>query len=132
MLNRMNYMTVVDYESFKLTGSIEFTADMLLGMQLSITSDEDFEHKVMNKKTGAQKERTVSEKRMILDKAQEADVRDIEIRILKNRFGKKGGSLYFEYTPKYDVFRASDRSRYLKHKSQFKLLIANDEDDDEE
>lgn len=128
-LNRMNYMTPVDYESFKESGSIEFTADVMLGMTMTITTDDDFEHKVLNRKAGTQKDRTPSEKRLIIAKAQAADVRDIEIRILKNRFGKKGDSLYFEYVPKYDAFRASDYDRYLKHKYHLRLLSAAEEDD---
>ena len=31
-LNRQNYMTAIDYESFKESGGIEYTADVIWGL----------------------------------------------------------------------------------------------------
>ena len=131
-LNRMNYMLPVDFESFKESGGIEYTADVIWGMNLTLTSDPDFEYRFTNSKTGARKERSLREKRKMLKNAKGAEIRDIEVAILKNRFGPVGISLYFEYEPKYDTFMASSLDRYNKHKKKMGLLdVEEDESADE-
>ena len=35
-LNRSNYLAPVDFESFKESGGIEYTADVVLGLQLEV------------------------------------------------------------------------------------------------
>ena len=120
-LNRMNYMLPVDFESFKESGGIEYTADVVWGMNLTLTTDPDFEYKTLNAKNGTLKETTLREKRIMLSKAKAADVRDIEIKVLKNRFGPVGISMQFEYEPQYDTFMASTLDRYNKHKKNLGL-----------
>ena len=39
-LNRNNYLTPVDFESFKESGGIEYTADVIWGLQLSVMTDD--------------------------------------------------------------------------------------------
>ena len=41
-LNRMNYLTPVDFESFKESGSIEYSCDVLWGLQLQVMHDDIF------------------------------------------------------------------------------------------
>ena len=130
-LNRMNYMLPVDFESFKESGGIEYTADVIWGMNLTLTSDPDFEYRVINSKTGTRKERSLREKRIMCSKAKAADVRDIEIKVLKNRFGPVGVSLQFEYEPQFDTFMQSNLDRYNKHKKNLGLLLVDDEDEEE-
>ena len=64
-------------------------------------------------------------------KAKAADVRDIEIKVLKNRFGPVGVSLQFEYEPQFDTFMQSNLDRYNKHKKNLGLLLVDDEDEEE-
>lgn len=42
-LNRQNYLTPIDYESFKESGGIEYTADVIWGLQLQVVNDEIFD-----------------------------------------------------------------------------------------
>ena len=42
-LNRSNYLTPVDFEAFKESGGIEYTSDVLWGLQLSVMNDEMFD-----------------------------------------------------------------------------------------
>ena len=42
-LNRQNYLTQIDYESFKESGGIEYTADVVWGLQLQVLHDEIFD-----------------------------------------------------------------------------------------
>lgn len=92
-LNRTNYLTPIDFEAFKESGSLEFTADVLLGLQLQVMNDEIFNA-----------EKKTAEKRAIIKNAKKANPRQIELVVLKNRFGVSNASYYFNYYPKYDIF----------------------------
>ena len=92
-LNRQNYMTVIDFESFKETGGIEYTADCVMGLQLAVMNAALFE---TDTKTG--------EKRKVVKAAKRETPRHIELCILKNRYGVSNESFYFQYYPKYDLF----------------------------
>lgn len=93
-LNRSNYLTPVDFESFKETGGIEFTADVVMGLQLAC----------MNENNIFNKEGQVKEKRDAIKEAKKAIPRDIELVILKNRYGIANYSCRFTYNPVYDLF----------------------------
>jgi replicative DNA helicase len=71
--NRTGYMTPVSFECFKESGSIEFTADVVIGMQLSILNDSDLAD---NKKSKLKEQ---------LSKEKSAIPRKITAVILKNR-----------------------------------------------
>lgn len=93
-LNRQNYMTAIDFESFKESGGIEYTADVLWGLQLQCIHDDLFSQQ--NK---------VNKKRLEIIKAKKAIPRKIELICLKNRFGVSSYSCNFDYYPKYDWFK---------------------------
>lgn len=96
-LNRSNYLAPVDFESFKETGGIEFTADVVMGLQLSCMNDDIFN-----------KEGKVKEKRDKIKEAKKAVPRDIELVILKNRYGIANYSCKFTYNPVYDLFTVNN------------------------
>lgn len=92
-LNRSNYLTPVDFESFKESGGIEYTADVVWGLQLQAIHDEVF--------NSSQK---IKEKREKINEAKRANPRKIELVCLKNRNGISNYSCNFTYYPKYDLF----------------------------
>lgn len=93
--NRMNYASPVDYESFKESGSIEYTADVLWGMQPQIVaSDRIF----------LSDEKTKNKRREEINKATKEIPRKIMLQNLKNRYGQKGYSCGFIYDPRFDYF----------------------------
>ncbi len=92
-LNRQNYMTAIDFESFKESGGIEYTADVLWGMQLQCIHDKDFDKLSINNK-----------RKTIID-AKKANPRKIELICLKNRFGVSSYTCKFDYYPKNDWFQ---------------------------
>lgn len=96
-LNRQNYLTAVDFESFKESGGIEYTADVIWGLQLQIMNKELFD------KTGV-----INEKREAVKKAKAENPRKIELVCLKNRFGISSYSCNFLYYSKYDYFESED------------------------
>ena len=91
--NRTNYLAPVDYESFKESGSLEYTADVLLGLQPQIMTDDLFNA-----------EKKIKEKREAIDRAVSAIPRKVMLKNLKNRFGRKGYTCGFTYDPRFDLF----------------------------
>lgn len=98
-INRANYLTPIDFESFKESGQIEFTADVVWGLQLAVMNDQLFD-----------KEGKIKEKREKVADAKAATPREIELVCLKNRFGKARYTSSFRYYPQYDYFIPWDGS----------------------
>lgn len=93
-LNRQNYMTEVDYESFKESGGIEYSADVIWGLQLHVLKGDLFN-----------KSNNTNEKREAVRRAKADIPRQIDFLCLKNRFGVSGYECSFEYYPQYDLFK---------------------------
>ena len=80
--NRENYNKGVNMTSFKESGGLEYAADILLGLQYKGVEDSNFD----------------------ADKARQADPREIELKILKNRNGATGKTIVYDYYPKFNFF----------------------------
>lgn len=95
-INRANYLLPISFESFKESGGIEFTADVVWGMQLSLIGTDAYKNSA----------KTVTEQRNQVQKAKEQNPRYIDLIYLKNRFGSVRGSqpLHFTYYPASDLF----------------------------
>ena len=97
-LNRANYLNPMSFESFKESGSIEYTADTLLGLQYQKVHDiQDLG------------ERKLSQKRLEMRAAINGDKddnfrRDIEIVALKNRHGGQQFNVQFAFYPGQNYF----------------------------
>lgn len=92
-LNRSNYLAPIDFESFKESGGIEYTADCVWGLQLTAIHSAVFD-----------KENKIKEKRETIRKAKAAIPRSIELVCLKNRYGISSYTCHFDYDPRYDLF----------------------------
>lgn len=93
--NRMNYMNQVSFESFKESGGIEYTADVLIGLQLKILGEDQ----IFSKEKGSE-----NEKRKMIKDAKNKIPREIQLCCLKNRNGRSSFDLNFLYYPNYDLF----------------------------
>ncbi len=96
-LNRSNYLTPVDFEAFKESGGIEYTSDVLWGLQLSVMNDEIFD-----------KDKGLKTKREKVREAKKAIPRHVELVCLKNRYGVSSYTCRFKYYAQYDYFVAMD------------------------
>ena len=96
-LNRQNYLTPVDFESFKESGGIEYTADVIWGLQLSVMNSEIFD-----------KEKGLKAKREAVRVAKKAHPREVELVCLKNRYGESSYTCKFSYYARYDYFVANE------------------------
>ena len=100
-VNRQNYLTPIDFESLKESGCIEFTCDVVWGLQLQCLHDEIFS-----------KEKSLKEKREKIKAAKAANPRKIEMVCLKNRYGIANYSCYFNFYPANDLFTVEDEADF--------------------
>ena len=94
--NRDNYNAPVNMASFKESGAVEYSSDVLIGLQL-VGMDE------MKQSDG---QKTANTK--LIDELKTANPRKAQLKILKNRNGKIGVSLYFDYRPMFNAFQETD------------------------
>ncbi|MBP3907859.1 MAG: toprim domain-containing protein [Turicibacter sp.] len=81
-LNRQSYKEKISMTSFKESGAIEYSSDILIGLQFKDAGDPKFD----------------------VDEAKAKDERQIELVILKNRNGKTGVKIGYTFIPKFNSF----------------------------
>lgn len=91
-LNRSNYNSVIGYESLKESGSLEYSADVIIGMQLAGIED-------------IAKGRTETDKRNLSNKLKSQEPRGIELAIIKQRNGLAHCTQAFRYFTKVNLFQ---------------------------
>ena len=94
--NRMNYTLTVSFESFKESGNIEFTADVIWALQPNIVNK-------FNSGTD------VNKVRKLLEFAKKNQPREIQLKCLKNRSGNNY-DCYFQYYSAHDFFKPCNES----------------------
>lgn len=101
--NRQNYGQQVAFESFKESGNIEYSADVVWGLQLYATRQLE--------------EGATNQNREIISRAKEANPRQVELKCLKNRQGKNY-SCYFKYYAAVDTFEPCKKKDFRTEKLQ--------------
>lgn len=91
--NRMNYRNAVTMEAFKESGDIEYSTDVLIGLQLQGVGQKDFD----------------------VNQAKRESPRSIEAVILKNRNGATGDTLNFAYYSMFNKFLDMDDTEMLSN-----------------
>jgi replicative DNA helicase len=92
-LNRANYLSPIDFESYKESGSLEYDADVVIGLQYTLLSDPSFVNISSTDK-----------KRLLISQEKAKDNRQVELVCIKNRFGQIFESCKLDYIPSADVF----------------------------
>ena len=91
--NRQNYTQPVSFESFKESGNIEYTADVVWALQLfALNSINSF---------------NISEARQKIEQAKKQQPRQILLKCLKNRQGTNY-ECFFQYFSAHDYFKPCD------------------------
>lgn len=80
--NRSSYETRARFESFKESGSIEFTSSVVIGLQLAGVEEDNFD----------------------INTAKAKNPREVELVILKNRQAKSGDTIKFYYYPMFNFY----------------------------
>lgn len=95
--NRDNYTTTVDFTSFKESGAIEYSADVVMGLQLKVMEEIQ-----------EMKKPTVSQIRNKINDAKNETPRRVELIGLKNRNGKSYFKCNYKYYPAFNYFEEAD------------------------
>lgn len=101
-INRNAYLSPIDFESFKESGGIEFSADVVYGLQLQALSESLF-----------QTDKDVVKKRERIKQAKLEIPRKLELVCLKNRFGQTAFSVNFEYNPIQELFYEDSKPQWI-------------------
>jgi replicative DNA helicase len=81
--NRANYSVAVTMEAYKESGAIEYSGDVLLGLQLKGVGEKSFD----------------------ANEAKKKNPREVELVVLKNRNGRTGDKLEYKYYPLFNYFK---------------------------
>ena len=84
--NRENYSVRVSMQAFKESGAIEYSTDVLIGLQLKGVGNKNFD----------------------IDQAKIKNPREVEAVILKNRNGRTSGKIGFDFYAMFNYFVESD------------------------
>ena len=95
-INRASYDEVLGLSSAKESGGIEFTSTVLLGLQYKATKNKDNKMVVNIEEEGKK------------------DTRDIELKIIKNRFGKSFKTIDLTFFPELCYFKEKESLRERK------------------
>jgi len=101
--NRDNYLSPVNMASFKESGAIEYSSDVLLGLQFEGMDD------VFLDDDGSAGKKT-AKKAEILKKIEgwknppNGGPRKVQLKILKNRNGASGANIFFDYYAPFNYF----------------------------
>ena len=101
-LNRESYTEPISMRAFKESGAIEYGSDVLLGLQYSGMDYDDGE----TEKTRFKRIRSLIKN--YEQSAAKGKGIDIQLKVLKNRNGKKGTSINFVFYPMFNYFSESD------------------------
>jgi replicative DNA helicase len=92
--NRVNYTQTVSFESFKESGNIEYTADVVWALQLNILNQINPSN--------------ISDARKRIDDAKRQQPRQIQLKCLKNRQGTNY-DCFFNYYSAHDYFEPCEK-----------------------
>ena len=97
-LNRDNYSAPISFESFKETGEIEYSADVMWGLQLYC----------VNRASGK-----IIEDRLKFEEAKKESPRQMQLKCIKNREGNTY-DCFFHYHSAHDHFEPCDEAEFRK------------------
>lgn len=96
--NRENYNTEVNLASFKESGAVEYSADVLIGLQYS------FMKEASTKAEGEKRKFIQEQLKAVVESAGKGQAVNVDIKILKNRNGNKGEHP-IKFIPMFNVFK---------------------------
>ncbi len=95
--NRDNYTSPVNLASFKESGAIEYSSDVLIGLQY-----EGMDYKE-GERDGDRQKRIRELEKEVLERGKKGQAQSIQVKILKNRNGSKG-SVILDFYPMFNYF----------------------------
>ena len=83
--------------AFKESGAIEYSSDVLIGLQFAAQGKADEANKGLS-------ERSAGYERVDIDEEKNKEPREIELKILKQRDGQATGSIQFNYHSRFNHY----------------------------
>lgn len=114
--NRTNYQSVVAFESFKESGNIEYSADVLWALQLYVVNNFKIATDV----------KTIREK---VDAAKKQQPRQIQLKCLKNRSGNNY-DCFFHYFSAHDFFQPTTEEDFEEIEGPPEPVYKSNDDED--
>ena len=90
--NRENYNTPLSMTAFKESGAIEYSSDVLLGLQPAGLQESNG------------KDKAAKENKAIIKKCKKAEIKDIELVVLKNRNGSTETAIQYSFYAKFNRY----------------------------
>lgn len=109
-LNRSGYSEEVNFQALKESGSLEYTGDIVIGLQFQAMA------KIIDKS------KNVAERMKKIAQERNKPIRKMEAIILKHRNGKTGDKTYFDYIPKYNLYKEGVLDKNLVESVQLTLM----------
>lgn len=101
--NRENYNNTVSMASFKESGAIEYSSDVLIGLQFNFMRQAEKDENGKDRSDKDKKNFIDEEREKVFEKARNGNAQEINLKVLKNRNGNKG-DLIFKYYPMFNKF----------------------------
>lgn len=98
-LNRDNYLNPINNAAFKESGAIEYSSDVLIGLQFSGMDYQEGEADKAREKRIRELIKTQQ------NRGNQGGAEEIELKILKFRNGRKGTSLRLDYYPFFNFYQ---------------------------
>jgi replicative DNA helicase len=103
--NRDNYTAPVNLASFKESGAIEYSSDVLIGLQYEGMDYQEGET------DGARQKRIRELVKTAEQQAKSGKNQNIQVKILKNRNGSKGAA-FLDFYPMFNYFKEKDEAEH--------------------
>ena len=109
-LNRSGYSEEVTFQALKESGALEYTGDIVIGLQFQAMARI------------SETSKNVAERSKKLAEERNKPIRKMEAVILKHRNGKIGSKTFFDYVPKYNIYKEGLPDKSGLDSLQMKLL----------
>ena len=94
-MNRPSYKSTTGMEGYRESSGIEYNCDVALALQYKAVTEQGYN----------------------MEEEQSKDIRELVLRVSKNREGMSGTRLCLEYMPRYNFFYEADRQEYMKSRT---------------
>ena len=96
-MNRMSYKSTTGMEGYRESSGIEYNCDVALALQYKAITEQGYN----------------------MEEEQSRDIRELVLRVSKNREGQSGTRLCMEYMPKYNFFYEAKDQEYMRNRASW-------------
>ena len=113
-LNRQSYNLNVAMESFKESGSIEYSSDVLIGLNFCLSIEQENKIKDINNDKSLNETMKKNKIDEIMKETKSQETRKIQLDVLKNRNGEWNKSIIYNFNPKANIFIEENNTNQIQ------------------